>query len=131
MSDEMEALSPLPFVCPLCLWSWETEDGLRAHIPFTHNTTLDRYDAWDEESVNAVNYHVADNERLTAENAALRAALDEYADPENWWQADHVDGASTPFEGMRRKVWAWGDYRLPWTIARAALAGPASGGEGA
>jgi len=67
---------PLPYVCPLCHWSWATEPGMRVHIPVEHNTTLDRFDAWQEETTNAINYHVSVNERLTAQLAALLAERD-------------------------------------------------------
>jgi chromosome segregation ATPase len=77
MSDEIEPLSPLPFVCPLCLWSWASEGAMRAHIPATHNTTLDRFDAVMEEPTNAINYHVGVNERLTDEVERLTLERDE------------------------------------------------------
>ena len=87
---------PLPYVCPLCHWSWATEHGMRVHIPVEHNTTLDRFDAWQEETTNAINYHVSVNERLTAQLAAVTAERDAL----RGWQA-----------GQTHYVGCWREHR--------------------
>ena len=86
------ASDELRFVCPLCLWSWASEEAMRAHIPMSHNTTHDRFDAVMEESTNAINYHVGVNERLTAENARLTRERDvSRVDIDVWRDSEYIE----------------------------------------
>ena len=113
------ASDELRFVCPLCLWSWSSEEAMRAHIPASHNTTLDRFDAVMEEPTNAINYHVGVNERLTAEVERLTRdscvdcgspvlicdhAAKNLLDPERSFHAGQIEEMTTERDALAAQV---------------------------
>lgn len=77
------------------------------------------------ESVSAGDAPCATKLAIATERIAkLEAALGEYAEVEQWWQAHHVEQEPDVLAGMSRSVWAWNDMRLPWQMARRALGLP-------